>query len=115
MADISIIDQFLELPVPLQITIGVLILVALQQIRQKHIGRVGIVSAGAFVIATAYPIWSQLEGIWRLYVIVAVPFTFLAGISYITKFSLPTGFYRLALLLYGAIPMILVVVFGFPL
>lgn len=115
MVDVSIINAFLELPVSIQLTIGALALVALQQFRKGHIGRVGIVSAGALVIGTAYPIWSQLEGFWRIYVIAAVPFTFLAGVSYITKFSLPTGFYKLALLLYGAVPLILVLVIGFPL
>lgn len=108
-------QEFFRLSVPLQATIAALGLAAVQQLRQGHIGRVGIVSAGAVVVGTAYPIWSQLTEIWRVYALVAVPFAFVAGISYLTKTSLPTEFYKIALLLYGGIPVILVLVYGLPL
>lgn len=115
MLPTDMIQAFLELSVRLQLTILALGIGAVQQFRQGHIGRVGIVSAGAIVLGTAYPIWSQLTGIWRIYAMVAAPFAFIAGISYITKISLFTGFYKIAYLLYGAIPVILVLVYGFPL
>lgn len=115
MTSTELIRSLFELPVPIQLTIAALGVAAVQQLRQGHIGRVGIVSAGAIVIGAAYPIWSQLTGIWRIYPIVAVPVTVIAGISYLTKTSLPTEFYKLAILLYGAAPVILVLVYGFPL
>ncbi|NHN46394.1 hypothetical protein G9464_02100 [Halostella sp. JP-L12] len=111
----NLIQEFMELPVSLQLTIGALGLAAVQQSRQGHIGRVGIASAGAIVIGAAYPIWGQLPEMWRMYSIVAVPFTAIAALSYLSRTSLPTEFYKLALLLYGAIPVILALVYGFPL
>lgn len=115
MFQIALVQEFLALPVPIQITIAALGLAAVQQYRQGHIGRVGIASAGALVIGTAYPIWGQLSEIWRIYAMVAVPFASIAGVSYLTGTSLPTEFYKIALLLYGAVPVILALVYGFPL
>ena len=109
------VHAFLQLSVPLQATIALLVLVAIQQIRQGHIGRVGIASAGVLVFITAYPIWSELARMWQLYTAMAVFFAIIAAVSYLTKTSLSTGFYKLALLLYGAGPLIMVFLYGFPL
>lgn len=109
------IEQFLALPVPLQVSIAALGLVAVQQFNKGHIGRVGIVSAAAIVIGAAYPIWGELSQIWKIYTAVAALFALIAAPSYLTKTSLPTEFYKIALLLYGAVPIILVLVLGFPL
>lgn len=57
----SLLQQFLELSLPLQATIALLGLIGVQQLRQGHIGRVGIASAGVLVFGTAYPIWSELN------------------------------------------------------
>jgi hypothetical protein len=51
---------------------------------------------------------------WRLYTMVAVIFALIAAVSYLTKTSLTTGFYKIALLLYGAGPLIMVFLYGFP-
>lgn len=109
------IQQFMQLSVPLQASVILLVLVAIQQIRQGHIGRVGIASGGVLVFGTAYPIWNQLSSMWRLYTIVAVAFAVIAGVSYLTKTSLSTEFYKIALLLYGGGPIIMVFLYGFPL
>jgi len=109
------VQAFLELSVPLQASIALLVLVGIQQLRQGHIGRVGIASAGVLVFGTAYPVWNQLAGMWRLYTAVAVIFAVIAAVSYLTKMSLTTGFYKVALLLYGAGPLIMVFLYGFPL
>ena len=105
MQPTDLLRAFIELSLPLQATIGVLGLAAVQQIRQGHIGRVGIASAGAIVFGAAYPFWSGLSGIWKAYAAIAVIFAVIAGISYLTKTSLPTGFYKIALLLYGGDPV----------
>lgn len=115
MTPSGLVQAFLDLSVPVQLTITALGLGAIQQFRQGHIGRVGIFSAGALVLGTAYPIWSQLSEVWRIYAMIAVPFMGVAGLSYLSKTSLPSEFYKLALLLYGAAPVILVLVYGFPL
>lgn len=109
------IQAFMQLSVPLQATVALLVLIAVQQLRQGHIGRVGIASAGVLVFVTAYPIWNQLAGMWRLYTAVAVLFAIIAAFSYLTKTSLSTEFYKIALLLYGAGPLIMVFLYGFPL
>lgn len=109
------IEPFLELSVPMQATIAALGLAAVQQLRQGYIGRVGIASAGAIIFGSAYPIWNTLSEIWRLYTALAAAFAFIAGLSYLSKTSLSTEFYKTALLLYGGVPVILVLVYGFPL
>jgi hypothetical protein len=109
------IQEFLRLSVPLQATIALCGLVAVQQLRQGHIGRVGIASAGVLIFSTAYPIWSRLAEMWRLYTMVAVAFAVIAGLSYLSKTSLSTGFYKIALLLYGGSPIVMVLLYGFPL
>jgi hypothetical protein len=109
------VQEFLQLPVPLQATIALLGLIAIQQLRQGHIGRVGIASAGVLIFGTAYPIWNQLATMWRLYTAIAVVFAVIAGLSYLTKTSLSTGFYKIALLLYGGGPIIMIFLYGFPL
>ena len=109
------IHQFMQLSVPLQASIALLGLILVQQVRQGHIGRVGIASAGVLVFGTAYPIWSQLAEVWRLYTAIAVLFAIIAAISYLTKTSISTEFYKIALLLYGAGPIIMVFFYGFPL
>lgn len=109
------VQEFLQLSIPLQASIALLVLVGIQQLRQGHIGRVGIASAGVLVFTTAYPIWNQLAGLWRIYTGVAVVFGVIAGFSYLTKTSVSTEFYKIALLLYGAGPLIMVFLYGFPL
>jgi hypothetical protein len=109
------VQQFLEASLPFQATIGLLVLIAVQQIRQQHIGRVGIVSAGVLVLSTAYPVWNQLAAIWRIYTVVGVGFAAVAAPSYLTKTSLPSGFYRAALILYGGVTLILIFLYGLPL
>lgn len=109
------IQEFLDLPLPMQATVIVLGLAAVQQFRQEHMGRVAIASAAAIVIGVAYPAWGSFSEIWQLYALVAVGFGGIAGISYLTKTSLPTEFYKIALLLYGGLPLILVILYGFPL
>ena len=109
------IHQFMQLSVPLQASIALLGLILVQQARQGHIGRVGIASAGVLIFGTAYPIWNQLAEMWRLYTAIAVLFAIIAAISYLTKTSLSTEFYKIALLLYGAGPIIMVFLYGFPL
>ena len=111
----SPIQEFMQLSIPLQATMALLVLIGIQQFRQGHIGRVGIASAGVLVFDTAYPIWNQLGEMWRIYTAMAVLFGVVAGFSYLTKVSLSTEFYKIALLLYGAGPLIMVFLYGFPL
>lgn len=111
----SPIQEFIQLSVPLQASVVLLALIVIQQLRQRHIGRVSIAGAGVLVFGTAYPILNQLAGMWRLYTAVAVVFAIIAAFSYLTKTGLSTEFYQIALLLYGAGPIIMVFLYGFPL
>lgn len=108
------IESFLNLSVPIQVTIALFGLVAVQQLRQGHIGRVGIASAGVAVFVVAYPRWEMLPEIWRLYTVIGGVFAIIAGVSYLTKTSLPTEFYKTALLLFGGATVILVFLYGIP-
>ncbi|MBX0305352.1 hypothetical protein [Haloarcula salinisoli] len=109
------VQQFIQLSVPMQASVAVLALIGVQQLRQGHIGRVGIASAGGLVFSTAYPIWNQLAQMWRAYTAIAVVFAVVASVSYLTKTSMSSEFYKVALLLYGAGPIIMVFLYGFPL
>lgn len=115
MALESPISWFLEQPVVIQLTILGLGLVAIQQIRQGHIGRVGIATAGILVVQQAYPIWGALSTPWRIYALLAALFGTVAAISYLTKTSLTTEFYKAAFLLLGGGTIIMVLWVGFPL
>lgn len=110
----SIISWFASLSLILQLTLIGLTLVGLEQFRQGHIGRVGTVTLVIILLSFAYPSWSSLETIWRVYTLVGGLIAIIAGTSYITKKSLPTGFYKFVFVFYGAIPIGLILIFDFP-
>lgn len=103
------------LSIPMLALVLLLVLTAIHQINKGHIGRVGIASAGVLVFTSAYPVWGSLQEVWRLYTILAGGFAIIAASSYMTKTSLPSEFYKIALVLYGGIPILLAWQFGFPL
>lgn len=103
------------LSIPMLALVLLLILTAIHQINKGHIGRVGIASAGVLVFTSAYPVWASLQEVWRQYTVVAGVFAVIAASSYMTKTSLPSEFYKIALVLYGGIPILLAWQFGFPL
>lgn len=109
-----LISRVLALPPVIQLTFVGLLLVAIQQIRQGHIGRVGIASAGILILQQAYPIWGELSVPWKLYTLLAVVFGMVAAVSYLTKTSLSSGFYKAALALFGGGTIIMVLFVGFP-
>jgi len=108
------ITWFILQPLPLQLAVGGLALAAIQQFNQGHIGRVGIATAAILVIQMAYPIWGNLAPIWRIYTLISVIFGGVATVSYLTKTSLNTQFYRTAFWLYGGVTIILVMIYGMP-
>lgn len=106
---------FMNKSFALKLTIGLLGLVAIQQLRQGHIGRVGIAGAGVLIIQQAHPVWNQLSGPWRIYALFAGIFAIVASLSYLTKTSLPSEFYKAALLLFVGGSILLVFWVSFPL
>lgn len=108
------IDWFIDLSFVFQLALLGLGLAAVQQFRQGYIGRVAIAGAAILVIQQAYPRWHSLSEIWQVYTGLAGVFGVIAGVSYLSKTSLSTEFYKIALLLYGAVPVILVLLLGFP-
>ena len=88
--------------------------IAVQQIRQGHIGRVGIFGAAIVVAQYAYPAWESLSVWVRGYTALAGIFGSVSILSYLTGTSLPSGFYRIALVLFGGGSLIFIVVFVFP-
>lgn len=110
----QLIDRFTELPFVFQLTLAGLALTAVQQARQGYMGRVAIAGAAILIVQQAYPIWNTLPSIWQYYTISAVVWGGTGAISYLTRTSLPTEYYKIALLLYGAIPAAIILTFGFP-
>lgn len=114
MIELSV-SWFRELPFIFQLTLLGLLLAAVQQFRQGYIGRVAIAGSAILIVQYAYPRWPALPEIWQLYTIIAAVFGIIAGVSYLDKQRLPTEFYKASLLLYGAAPTALILLFGFPL
>jgi len=114
MNPLGLAEPLFSLSPVVQLGILGFVAIAIQQIRQGHIGRVGIFGAAIVVAQSAYPIWESLS-IWvRSYTALAGIFGSIAILSYLTGTSLPSGFYRIALVLFGGGSLILVVVFVFP-
>ncbi|MFA9518186.1 hypothetical protein ACERIT_13385 [Halopenitus sp. H-Gu1] len=114
MSPEQVIQWFTNLSLIFQLTLVGLVMVAVQQVRQKHIGRVGTVGIGIIVIQQAYPTWETLPQIWQIYVAGAGVCGLIAGVSYLTKASLPSEFYKFVFYVYGAFTVGIILIFGFP-
>jgi bacteriorhodopsin len=110
----QVIQWFTNLPVIFQLTLVGLALAGVQQARQGYIGRVTIAGMAILILQQAYPVWDTLPQIWKYYTFGAVGFGGIGAVSYLSKTSLPTEYYKIALLLYGAVPVGIILWFGFP-
>jgi len=66
------------------------------------------------IIQQAYPVWGTLPQIWKLYTFGAVAWGGIGAVTYLSDTSLPTEYYKIAFLLYGAVPVGIILWFGFP-
>lgn len=110
----ELIESFLGLSPVVQLGLLGLGAVAIQQLRQGYIGRVGVFGSAVVIWQYAYPVWGTLHPYLKMYSIVAGLFGVGGMAAYLTGTSLPSAYYKIALLLFGGIPLIFVIVFGFP-
>jgi hypothetical protein len=108
------IQWFLDLSVIFQLTLLGLLLAAIQQARQQYIGRIAIAGMAILIVQQAYPVWETLAPLWRYYTLVALVWGGIGTVTYLSKTSLPTEYYKTAYVIYGALPVGLVLLFGFP-
>lgn len=108
------VQWFANLPVVFQLTLAGLALAGVQQARQGYIGRVAIAGMAILIVQQAYPMWGTLPQVWRYYTLGAIGWGGVGAVSYLSKTSLPTEYYKIALILYGAVPVGIILTFGFP-
>lgn len=89
---------------------GVLLLAGIKEMRQGHIGRVGIVMNVFLLWQILLPHWSSLSSLFQWYGNIGTVFAVIAGPSYLAKKSLPTGFYKMAFLLYSSLSLLVGVI-----
>ena len=85
-----------------------LIFAVFVQIRQGHIGRPGIVANSFIVIEMFAPHWDRLPEAAQIYLYGALVFGVIAAISYASKESLPTEFYKMAFILYSSLSILMI-------
>lgn len=94
----------------LGLVVAALVIGAIVEIRQGHIGRPMIAVNALLLWQLFYGTWGDLPTWLQAYLNGGTILGGLALISYATKVSLPTEFYKLAFLAYGSISVGVVVV-----
>ncbi|MEM2939306.1 MAG: hypothetical protein QXU95_03410 [Candidatus Bathyarchaeia archaeon] len=88
-----------------------LFLTAIMEIRQGHIGRIDIALNVFLLWQIYYPKWAMLSELFQWYLNISTPFAIVAILSYLIEESLPTEFYRFALILYGSLTILFIIIF----
>ena len=93
---------------------GIIILALLgwQEYAQGHIGRLGIAANAFFLWQIFFTKWLLLPELFQWYLNLGTLFGIVGVGSYILRESLPTIFYRVALILYGSVSILLIIVLG---
>lgn len=90
-----------------------LVIAGIAEIRQGHIGRIGI-AANAFLLwQIFFPIWSTIPNWFQWYLNVGTILAAIAIPSYLFRFSLPSEFYTFSFIGYGSFSVILAILVPF--
>jgi hypothetical protein len=110
MVDPWMLGQLVFIP-PGVSALGILVLVitGIMELRQGHIGRIGIACNAFLLWQIFYAKWVLLPELMQWYLNLGTIFAIIALVSYFLGESLPAGFYSLAFVLYGSISLIVVI------
>lgn len=109
----QLVQWILGLSPVFQLTIVGLTLAGIQQLKQGYIGRIAIAGMAILILQQTYPVWDTLAPVWRYYAIGGVVWGGIGVVTYLTDTSLPTEYYKIAFVVYGAIPVGIILLFGF--
>jgi len=98
---------FLTQPLSLLALVGLFLLV-LMELRQGHIGRIGIALNAFLLWQIFYASWDLLPSWFQWYLNLGTIFASISIISYVIRESLPTEFYKMASIFYGSLSIVLV-------
>ena len=87
-------------------------LLGLQEYAQGHIGRLGLAANAFFLWQIFFTKWLLLPELFQWYLNLGTIFAIVGVGSYLLRESLPTIFYRIALVLYGSISIIVIIILG---
>ena len=91
----------------------ILLLAALKEHRQGHIGRIGI-AANAFLLwQIFFSAWDMLPEWFQWYLNFGTVVAIIAIISYVFRKSLPSEFYDICYILYGSLTVLLAVLVAY--
>lgn len=90
--------------------LALLSLYGLKELRQGHIGRVGLAANVFLLWQLLYPNWEGLPQIAQVYVNAGNVMALIAVPSYVTKISLPSAFYKWSFRLYSSLSVLIALV-----
>lgn len=108
---------FLPSSISLLLMIGIAV-VGIKEFSQGFIGRIGIVVNSLLLWQIFFPLWNNLSSLIQLYLNIGSVVAIIALLSYLSRFigfyfSLPTQFYNFALVLYGSVSILIVIILTF--
>ena len=105
------IDELIFIPKAVSfIIIILLVLMGIKELRQGHIGRLGIVANAFLLWQIFYEDWAMLPDGFQWYLNLGTIFAIIAIPSYLLKVSLPKEFYQIAFIGYGSLSLIIAIV-----
>jgi hypothetical protein len=97
---------------PPLIATGALILLLLYgyiEIRKHHIGRISMVANVFLLWQVFYNNFALLPGFLQWYLNVGSILAVIGLLTYLSRSSLPSGFYKITFLLYGSLPVLIII------
>lgn len=91
------------------IALLLLVVAGIAELRQGHIGRLGITANAFFLWQIFFPIWTNLPQWFQWYLNIGTILAIIALPSYLLKISLPSHFYGFAFVGYSSFSLILVI------
>ncbi|GEM_PF-2795099 len=109
MVDPLMIKDAIFIPKSLSIIgICLLILLGRKEHARRHVGRLGIVGNSLFLWQVFYNAWASLPNWMAWYLNLGTIFGGIALLTYLSRDSLPTEYYNVALWLYGSFSVLIV-------
>lgn len=87
-----------------------LVIYGIREIRRGHIGRIELAANVFLVWQLFFPVWASLPEYFQLYLNVGSVVAIVALVTYFTRTSIPSGFYKFTLVTYGSIAVVAAVV-----
>jgi len=101
---------------PKELSIGAIVvsfLTSIGELKKGHIGRIGLISNVFFLWQIFFPKWNTLHPAIQAYLDFGTIMAAIAFITYCSQMHLKTVYYKIGVVLYGSISIVVVVYFVF--